>query len=181
VAAPQLARLRVAGAIVVAVALSWIVYQTIRAGNEIPPPPAQQQMLLSGGSANDKRIDGKSWSLDYDTASLSQDGAIATIENVHDGVIFRNGKPYMRLKAKHVTANLTLNDFIVTGNVTFTEVGGQHRRLVTTSAHYAGADHTLHLDKPTTIVDGPVTFRVATAVVNFATGATKLGRIEGSM
>jgi hypothetical protein len=65
--------------------------------------------------------------------------------------------------------------------VTFDEVGGQHRRLVTTGAHYAGADHTLHLDRPTTIQDGPVTFRVASAVINFATGETTLGRIVGSM
>jgi hypothetical protein len=181
VAFATLARLRVPIAIVVAGALGWIVYQTIHAGSEIPQPSAQQQTRLTGGSANDKRIDGKSWSLDYDTAELSPDGAIATVENVHDGVILRGGKPYMHLTAQHVTANLTLNDFDVTGNVTFTEIGGQHRRLQTVGARYSGIDHTLHLDKPTTIRDGPFTVRVAHAVINFSTGATTLGPILGSM
>lgn len=180
-AGSPLARLRVPLALIVALGLGWIVYQTIHAGEEIPPPPAQTQTRLTGGSANDKRIDGKSWSLDYDTATLSPDGSLATIERVHDGVILRDGKPYMHMTAHHVTANLALNEFVVTGAVRFTEVGGQHRRLDTDGARYTGADHTLHLDHPTTIRDGPITFHVASAVVNFATGETKLGRIKGTM
>jgi lipopolysaccharide export system protein LptC len=181
VAAPRISRLRVPLALVAVALLSWIVYQTVHAGSEIPPPPAQQQTTLSGGSANDKRVDGKSWSLDYDTATLSPDGSVATIDHVHDGVILREGKPYMRLKADHVTANLTLNDFVVLGKVTFTEIAGQHRTFETDGAHYSGASHTLQLDKPTTISDPAMTFHVATASVNFATGETKLGRINGRM
>jgi lipopolysaccharide export system protein LptC len=181
VAAPNLARLRVPLALVVLLGLGWIVYQTIHAGEDIPPPPAQTQMQLNGGSANDKRIDGKSWSLDYDSATLSPDGSIATIERVHHGTILRDGKPYMHMTAQHVTANLAINDFTVTGPVTFTEVGGQQRKLETNGAHYTGATHVLHLDQPTTIHDGLVTFHVSTADVNFTTGDTKLGAIRGTM
>jgi lipopolysaccharide export system protein LptC len=181
VAPARLRQLRALAAIVLVLGIGWIVYKTIHAGEEIPPPSAQQQTRLSGGSANDKRIDGKSWSLDYDTATLSPDGSIATVEHVHDGVILRGGKPYMRMKADHITANLTLNDFVVVGKVTFTEIGGQHRRFETTGAHYSGSNHTLTLDQPLTISDGPLTLRVSTAVVNFTTGETKLGRISGTM
>jgi hypothetical protein len=181
VAAPNLAQLRVPLALAAALVLGWIVYQTIHAGDDIPPQPPQTQTQLSGGSANDKRIDGKSWSLDYDTATLSPDGSIATVERVHDGVILRNGKPYMHMTAQHVTANLAINDFTVVGPVQFNEVGGQHRQLSTIGAHYSGTDHVLHLDAPTTIRDGAVTFHVTTADVNFATGDTKLGRIVGTM
>jgi lipopolysaccharide export system protein LptC len=181
VATPNLRALRVPLALIAALGLGWIVYQTVHAGEEIPPPSLQTQTRLTGGSANDKRIDGKSWSLDYDTATLSPDGSLATIEHVHDGVILRDGKPYMHMTAQHVTANLALNVFDVSGAVTFTEVGGQHRRLETDGAHYSGADHILHLDHPTTIRDGTVTLRVATASLNFITGETKLGRINGSM
>lgn len=176
-----LTRLRAPLALIVALVLGWVIYQTIHAGEEIPPPPAQTQTKLTGGSANDKRIDGKSWSLDYDTATLSPDGSIATIEHVHDGVILRDGKPYMHMTAEHVTANLGINDFTVTGKVSFKEVGGQHRTLDTNGAHYSGANHTLTLDRPTLIHDGLVTLHVATASVNFTTGDTKLGRISGSM
>jgi lipopolysaccharide export system protein LptC len=180
--APALvARLRVAGALVAAAILAWVVYQTVHAGADIPGPAANQQTRLSVGSAYGKRIDGKSWALDYQTATLSADGGVAEIDHVHDGVIFRNGKPYMHMTAQHVTANLSANDFLVTGPVSFTEVGGQHRRLDTEGAQYSGNDHTLRLDNPTTIHDGPVTFRVTTAVVNFQTGQTQLGRIVGTM
>jgi lipopolysaccharide export system protein LptC len=182
VAAPQgLARLRVPLALIALIGLGWIVYQTIHAGDEIPPPPSQTQTRMLGGSANDKRIDGKSWSLNYDTATLSPDGSLATIERVHDGTIMRDGKPYMHMTAQHITANLALNDFVVTGPVTFTEVGGTHRRLVTDGAHYAGSTHVLTLDHPTTIRDANVTFHVASAAINFATGDTKLGKITGGM
>lgn len=180
-AAPLLARWRAPIALVVLLGLGWVVYQTIHAGEEIPPPPVQTQMQLTGGTANDKRIDGKSWSLDYDTATLSPDGSMATIERVHDGIILRNGKPYMHMTARHVSANLATNTFDVTGTVTFTEVGGQHRTLDTVGAHYDGVDHVLTLNTPTIIRDGPVTFHVATASVNFLTGDTKLGKIRGSM
>jgi hypothetical protein len=140
-----------------------------------------QQTRLSLGSANGRRLDGKSWSLDYDAASLSPDGSIAEINDVHDGVITRNGKPYMRMTARHVTANLGANDFVVTGPVTFSEVDGQRRQLQTVGAHYSGFDQTLHLDQPTTIREGAATLRVATAVINFRTGETTLGRIVGTM
>jgi lipopolysaccharide export system protein LptC len=157
------------------------VWQTIHAGTDIPSQRTQQQTQLSGGSANDKRIDGKSWSLDYDTATLSPDGSLAEIDHVHNGVILRDGKPYMRMTAKHVSANLSYNDFVVSGPVSFTEIGGQRRELFTDQAHYSGNDHLLHLDHPTTIHAGNMTFHVATALVNFNTGATKLGRITGSL
>jgi lipopolysaccharide export system protein LptC len=181
VATPGLARLRVPAALLVAAFVAWVAYQTVRAGSDVPPQTSGEQTRISVGSANDKRLDGKTWSLDYQAAAMSPDGSVANVDDVHDGLILRDGKPYMRMSAKHVTANLLANDFVVTGPVTFTEVGGQHRKLVTVGAHYSGNDHTLHLDHPTTIQEGPATLHVATAVVNFQTGQTTLGRIVGTM
>jgi lipopolysaccharide export system protein LptC len=174
-------RWRVFIALLVVAGLGWVAWQTVHAGSEIPSRNGSSQTKLSGGSANDKRIDGKSWSLDYDTATLSPDGSLAEISNVHDGVILRDGKPYMRMTAKHVSANLSFNDFVVTGPVSFVEIGGQRRQLDTDEAHYSGNDHILHLDHPTTIRAGDMTFHVANAVVNFTTGDTKLGRITGTL
>jgi LPS export ABC transporter protein LptC len=181
VAPANVGRLRTLGALIAVAVLGWITWQTIHAGADIPSQRTQSQTQLSGGSANDKRLDGKSWSLDYDTATLSPDGSLAEVNNVHDGVILRNGKPYMHMTAKHVSANLNYNDFVVSGPVSFTEIGGQERQLDTDEAHYSGNDHTLHLDHPTTIHAAGMTFRVATAVVNFTTGVTKLGRIKGTL
>jgi hypothetical protein len=175
------ARLRAVAALVAAIGLGWVAWQTVHAGADIPAQNGTSQTQLSGGSANDKRIDGKSWSLDYDTATLSPDGSLAEISNVHDGVILRDGKPYMRMTAKHVSANLSYNDFVVTGPVHFVEIGGERRQLDTDEAHYSGNDHILHLDHVTTIRAGGMTFHVASALVNFTTGDTKLGRINGSL
>jgi hypothetical protein len=174
-------RYGVAATLIAVATLSWIGYETVRAGSDIPPQDGVKQTRLSVGSANGKRLDGKSWSLDYGAASLSPDGGIANIDDVHDGIIMREGKPYMRMTAKHITANLSANDFVVTGPVRFVEVAGLHRRLDTVGAHYTGADHTLHLDQPTTITQGAATLHVVSAVINFQTGDTKLGRIVGTM
>jgi hypothetical protein len=170
------------GIAVIAVALgSWIVYETIHAGSDIPQPSSQVLTRLNGGSAGGKRIDGRSWSLDYTTATLSADGQNAEIEEVRDGLILRNGKPYARMKADHISANVTSNSFTTRGPVEVTELGGHHRRITTTDAVYAGDKQLLTLDHRAVIREGTLTVTVDRATMNFVTGETKLGRIEGVM
>jgi hypothetical protein len=181
VAASRLTALRTLAALVAVAVLAWVAYETVHAGSDVPAPATQGLTQLSGGRASDKRVDGKSWSLDYDSATMSADGSTADIEHIRDGVIMRNGKPYMHVRAQHITANLALNDFVVTGPVTFDEVGGLGRTLVTNGAHYLGFSHTLELPNRTTIRSGPVRLVVDHATVNFATGETTLGRIVGTM
>ncbi len=161
--------------------LGWVAYETVHAGSEIPPSHTDGPTRLTNGEASGKRIDGKSWSLDYDNAVMTPDGSGADIENVHNGVIFRNGKPYMHMRAQHVSANLNLNDFQTIGPVSFVEIGGHHRRLDTIDAHYEGYAHTLILAHPTTIRQDGAEVTVANASINFLTGETKLGRIAGSL
>ncbi len=173
--------LRTIAALVVVAGLAWVGYETVSAGNDVPPPSAQALTQLSAGRASDKRIDGKSWTLDYDSATMSADGSQAEIENIRDGTINRNGKPYMHVRAKHVSANLQLNEFTVVGPVTFEEIGGQGRTLVTNGAHYVGFSHTLELPNRTTIRSGPLLLTVDHATVDFSTGTTTLGRIVGTM
>ena len=173
--------LRTALVVVALATAAWLGYETAHAGSDIAPQAPGQLTRLAGGSASDKRVDGKSWSLDYDSATMSPDNASAEIENIRDGVINRDGKPYMHVRAKHVTANLALNDFTVTGPVVFTEIGGQHRTLVTNGAHYVGYTHTLTLANRTTIRSGGLHLTVDRATVDFSSGKTSLGRIVGTM
>ena len=180
-ASARVNRIRTVAALLAVAVLGWVGYETMRAGNDIPPSTPQALTQLSGGRASDKRVDGKSWSLDYDSATMSADGTAAVIENIRRGIIMRNGKPYMHVRAQHVSANLALNDFTVTGPVTFDEIGGQRRRLVTNGADYIGYSHTLELKNRTTIRSGPVHLIVDHASINFATGATTIGRIIGTM
>lgn len=161
--------------------LAWIGYQTFHAGSDIPPQRGGGITQLNAGSANGKRIDGKSWSLDYRSATLTPDGSSAQIEHIRDGVILRNGKPYMHMQAEHVTANVATNNFSVSGPVSFVEVGGQRRRLETVDAHYDGLTQTLTLNHPTTIHQGTATVVVRTATLNFRSGESTFGRIVGTM
>ena len=47
--------------------------------SDIVPPRIATQSTLNRGVVTGKRIDGRSWSLDYDTAVLSPDGSQTTI------------------------------------------------------------------------------------------------------
>jgi hypothetical protein len=171
-----------AGVAVLALGLGWVIYETATSGSDVPPPQPAGLTRLQGGTAGGKRIDGRSWSLDYRTATMTPDGQTAEIEDVRDGIIRRNGKPYLRMRAQHVSANITGNDFTATGPVVLTEITGSRRRLETVGAHFVGSRDALVLDNQTTITAaGGLRVVVDHAMVNFATGETRLGRIRGTM
>ncbi|HYZ14780.1 MAG TPA: hypothetical protein VE591_00205 [Candidatus Acidoferrum sp.] len=172
---------RTPAAIVVLGLLGWVGFEIGRAGGDISPPHIASQSTLNHGVITGKRVDGRSWSLDYDHATMSPDGTQATIAHVHNGRLHRRGKPDVLFKADDVTANTATSDFTVRGAVNLTEelARGRRRTFTTTGAQYVGLTHTLILPNSVTIVDGPTTISVANATVDFRTGATTLGRIVG--
>jgi hypothetical protein len=181
VALARLRGLRTVAALIALAVLGWIGYQTVHAGGDVPPPPSANLTRLTGGRASDKRIDGKSWSLDYDAATMSQDGTTAEIDDVKDGIIMRNGKPYMHVRARHVSANTLSNSFTVTGPVSFAEIGGHGRTLVTKDAIYTGQTHTLVLPNRVTLREGSLHLIVDKATIDFSSGTSSFGRIVGTM
>jgi lipopolysaccharide export system protein LptC len=136
---------------------------------------------LTAGHAEGRRIDGKpSWSLDYDHLIASPDTTVATLENVRNGELYKQGKPYMRMVAKHVVVNTLSNDFVVTGPLQLIENDGQHkRRLTSDSANYSGVLQTLMLSHQAKIESDGAKATVASAEVNFKTGDMSLGRLIG--
>ena len=173
---------RVPAAIAVLVLLAWVGFEIGRAGGDIQVARMAAPNTLSHGRVQGKRIDGRSWSLDYDTVTMSPDGSQATIAHVRDGKLHRAGKPDVLMKADGVTVNTITNDLLVTGPVTFTEqaASGQKRTFETKGAHYNGGTHELQLDHTATITEGTAKVVVAKAVANFRTGEITLGRIEGT-
>jgi hypothetical protein len=161
--------------------LAWIGFEIARAGGDVSPPRVATLSTLNRGVITGKRVDGRSWSLDYDTATMSPDGSQATIAHVHNGRLHRSKKPDVLFKADDVTANTATSDFNVRGPVKLSEqlAHGHLRTFTTTGAQYVGLTHTLILPNSVTIVDGPTTISVANATVDFRTGATTLGRIVG--
>lgn len=173
--------LRITVAAIVAALLGWVGVGIYRAGGDVPPPPGHPDTQLSHGHAEGRRVDGKpSWSLDYDRLTASADTTTATLENVRHGILYRHGKPFMNMRAKHVIVNTISNDFVVTGPLELTQNAGKHsRRLSSDAATYSGVLQTLTLNHPTDVNDNGTKVTFATATVNFQSGDMALGRLVG--
>jgi len=161
--------------------LAWVGIGIYRAGSEVPPPPSDPVSTLTTGHAEGRRIDGKpSWSLDYDRMTTTPDTTTATLENVRHGELYRHGKPFMRMTAKHVIVNTLSNDFTVTGGLELTENDGLHRRRITSSsAVYSGTLQTLTLHSPAHIAADGARVTVRSAEVNFRSGDMSFGPLVG--
>ena len=159
--------------------LAWVGFEVARAGHESGPLRVATQSILTGGAVSGKRIDGRAWSIDYDSVTMSPDATYATIQHVRDGRIHRPGKPDVQVAATDVTVNSVTNDLTVRGPVRFVEPlgGGRTRTFQTVGATYIGVSHTLVLDHPATITDDGMTITVASARVDFRSGQADLGRI----
>ncbi len=173
---------RVPAAIALLVFLAWVGFEIGRAGSDIKVAPFAAPNKMRWGSIHGKRIDRRSWSLDFDTVTMSPDGLNATIAHVRDGRIHRVNKPDVLMKADGVTVNTLTNDLAIAGPVTFTvdEGPGRTRTFQTIGAHYNGGTHLLDLNHTATITEGTARIIVAKATVNFRTGDVTLGPIEGT-
>ena len=167
-------------AIVIAGA-AWVGFGIYSAGMDVPQPISIGQTTLTAGHAEGRRVDGKpSWSLDYDRVLASPDTTTATLENVRHGELYRRGKPFMQMTAKHVVVNMLSNDFFVTGPLELVQNDGRHkRRLTSTDGSYSGALQTLTLPHSADIISDGARVKVANAVVNFGSGDMKLGPLVG--
>ena len=173
---------RTPAALAILAFLAWVGFEIGRAGSDIVVQRVQQPSKLVDCRVNGKRVDGRAWSLDCDTVTLSADGTLATIGKVRDGRLHRKGKPDLLIQGDDITVNTATNDLYVRGPVRFKEDlgGGRTRTFTTTGARYVGATRVLELDHPSTITDAGATILVSNMTIDFRTGETKLGRIEGT-
>lgn len=162
-----------------AIGLGIGVYQ---AGFDTPPAPTLQPTILHHGKAEGHRLDGPSWSLDYDKIDMSTDQVLANLDGIHDGKLFRKGKKPVRLQAKHASVNTASNDFTLTGPVTITDPeNGKLRTFASDSAVWNAFAQTLTLAHPSTFTQGDAQLHVEHLTYNLKTGEVKLGRIRGTM
>ncbi len=123
----------------------WVVVQVYLAGKEeVPPPQTAAPVTFGRGSARGERVNGHSWSIDYDKVSTSPDETFVTAEGVRDGIIYKAGKPYLRIRAQHMTVNMVTHDFVATGPVHIESVGHKNfHAFDTTSAVWTEATQRL--------------------------------------
>ena len=152
------------------------------AGRDTQAPPTNVPVILGAGGVTAHRLSSKSWSFGYDHAQTSPDGSIATIDGIHDGVLFRKGKKFLTIRANHVQANTVSDDFTATGAVVISEVSGTAPRTFRTDLIiWTNVTKTLTLSHPSTITTGGSTLHVQNATVNFQTGKIHLGGIGGGV
>lgn len=175
---------RLAGLLAAAALLVFVVAGIFLAGSGPTPLPSNSQpIVLRGGHAASNRLDSKSWSFDYERAQMSADESKAEIDGIHSGVLYKDGKPYLRIAARHISANTVSFDFVATGDVHIEQIGAPSgaRSFDTDLVQWNNTTKLLTLAHPSIIRTGDQTLRVSSIVVDFGKSLIRLGRIEGSV
>lgn len=165
----------------------WIAIGVFTAGGGpggSPPPAGQQQLTLHGGRVTGNRLSTKSWMFVYRKAEMSPDGVTASVDGIRQGVLYKDGKPYITMSAEHVQVNTQTFDFTAVGDVHLQQTAqqaGVNRSFDTDLIQWANATKALTLPHPSVVRSGDQTLRVGSVSVNFNTGDMKLGKISGAI
>jgi hypothetical protein len=171
-------RIGIAAALLLGV---YVVVEVVLAGGGTPPlPPGQIPIDLRGGHVMNNHIATKSWSFDYDHARLSSDGMSGTVDGVRNGIVFRKGKPYLRVSAKHVRLNVQTLDFTAVGKVHIERIDDPERRSFDTDlVTWTNDAKMLRMEHPSYVHSGGQTLRIDGISVNFDDETIHLGKLSG--
>lgn len=160
----------------------YLVVGIVLAGLNTPPlPPTSQTIELRGGHILNNRITTKSWSFDYDHAQLSADGTTGTVDGVRNGVVFRKGKPYLKIAAEHISLNTQSLDFTAVGKVHVERIKDPAQHSFDTDlVVWTNGAKLLRLDHPSYVHSGTQTLRMDNVTINFDTEQIHLGKIGGA-
>ncbi|HEY8297611.1 MAG TPA: hypothetical protein VIG32_06270 [Candidatus Baltobacteraceae bacterium] len=162
----------------------FVAVQVMLAGRENIPLPGSQPIVLKNCQEIAHHLNSESWRFTCARAEVTPDGSVATIENITDGVLFKKGKPYLRLSAKRVQINTTTLDFTATGDVHVVQIGqtaGDRRSFDTDLVQWTNVTKLLTLPHPSIVRSGEQTLKVQTIAVDFAKGQIRLGKISGGV
>lgn len=161
----------------------YVVVEIVLAGGGAPPPPPNQAPIdLRGGHVMNNHIATKSWTFDYDHARLSPDGLSGSVEGVRNGIVFRKGKPYLRISAKHVQLNIQTLDFTAVGKVHIERIDDpQHRSFDTDLVTWTNDAKILRMQHPAYVHSGNQTLRIDGISVNFDDNTIHLGKVSGGV
>ncbi len=163
--------------------VAFLVYGIYDAGkNERPPPSSSStEIKLGTGHATGQRLRFRSWSADYDRIVSNADQTILDITGVRNGSIFKNGKPYLHVRAARLTVNTITRDFQAIGPLHIETVGTQPARTFdTTSATWSEAAQKLTFAQRVVIrsgADDPLT--VGNLTLDIKTGNVAINDIDG--
>jgi hypothetical protein len=161
----------------------YVVVEIALAGGGAPPPPPNQAPIdLREGHVMNNHITTRSWTFDYDHARLSSDGMSGTVDGVRNGIVFRKGKPYLRISARHVTLNIETLDFTAIGKVHIERIDDpQQRSFDTDLVAWTNDAKILKMPHPAYIHTGDQTLRIDGISVNFDDNSVHLGKVNGGV
>jgi hypothetical protein len=161
----------------------YVVVEIVLAGRGTPPiPPGQTPIELRGGHVLNNHIATKSWSFDYEHAHLSPDGLSGTVDGVRNGIVFRKGKPYLRISAKHVQVNIESLDFTAVGKVHIERINDPQKRSFDTDlVTWTNDAKLLRMAHPSYIRTGDQTLIVSSISVDFDDDTIHLGKVNGAV
>lgn len=161
----------------------YVVVEIVLAGGGVPPlPPNQSPIDLRGGHVLNNHIATKSWTFDYDHARLSPDGLSGSVDGVRNGVVFRKGKPYLRISAKHVQLNVQSLDFTAVGKVHIERIDDpEHHSFDTDLVTWTNDAKLLRMLHPSYVHSGSQTLRIDGITVNFDDNTIHLGKVSGGV
>jgi len=115
--------------------LAYVAYGIYDAGrHDVPAPPKSTDIVFLRGSMTGHRITTRSWSADYERIVSNADQSVLELQRVRHGIIFKNGKPYLRVRAEHMSVNTISRDFTATGGIHVESIGSKLRRSFDTSS-----------------------------------------------
>jgi hypothetical protein len=160
----------------------WVIVEVILAGIGTPPlPPDQMGITLRGGRVQGSRIVTKAWSFDYRDAQLSPDGTTGTVDGVHDGVVFRHGKPYLKITAQRISVDTMSLNFTAIGKVTVAMIGDPlNRSFDTDLVQWTNATKLLLMPHPSYLHSEAHTLAFSTVTIDFGKDQIHFGSIRGS-
>lgn len=163
--------------------LGYVGLRVYLAGFDVAPPPQNSLPVVVGhGIARGERLTSHSWSLDYQKIMTSEDQTYVTVDGVRNGIIYKNAKPYLRVRAQHVTVNLVTHDFTATGPIHVESIHGAKvaRAFDTSSAVWTEAAQRLDLAEPVVVTSPGTSLHVQKLSFDVRAGKVHIENIDGS-
>jgi hypothetical protein len=151
-------------------------------GGSVPVPPANVPIEMYGATITNHRVNTPAWSFDYDRAHLSPDATTGTVEGVRNGIIFKKGKPNLRISAEKITLDTQTLDFTAIGKVHVEKIDDpQHRSFDTDLVTWTNNAKLMRLDHPAYVHSGKETLRLEGVTVDFESETFHLGKMNGGV
>ncbi len=180
----QARRLKRPALILGAALAAWLGYGVWMAGrNETGLPPSNAPVVFKSGTALGQRLSGRSWTADYERIVTSTDQSVLDLYGVKHGVIFKDGKPYLKVTAERMTVNTITRDFNASGKLHVETIGRTPKRTFDTeAANWSDVQQTLTLPDRATIGTGAeLPLLVGSATYDVKTGDLEMHQVAGAV